>query len=135
MSDLRIFDGVSLLGLVASGAAVCDMLLVWNMVWLQSAFVIYALAVFLTVAVVLVVKKANAYFSEACRQGPRLLALRLALALALFLLGWYVNAAMGAIHGKTSPEVAYNGARMLAVTATLVGYVFYFGFARRAKKG
>lgn len=134
MSDRWIFESVSLLGLVTAVTAVCDMLLVWKLIWLQSAFIIYGVALLVSLALLLLIKKANAHVMEICRNKPRLLPLRLVAALGLFLLAWYINAAMTAIYGKDSVEVAYNGARVLAVTATLMAHVVYLGFARRAQK-
>lgn len=67
------------------------------------------------------------------RAAPRCWACAWPLAAALFLLGWYVNAASAQLYGDGSPMVADNGVRMFAVIFTLVFHVIYLAFTRKKR--
>ena len=73
-------------------------------------------------------------FQDACREGSPLLWLRTAVALLLFLLGWYVNGASEQLYGADSDMVANNGVRLFAIIFTLVAHVVYLAFTKRKQE-
>lgn len=127
----RAADIATLAGLMISLVTVCDMLGRFELpvlVWLDMAWGVACVA---AMAVILLSSKARASFHGVAMEGSRLLWLRMLLAILLFLLGWYINGAMGNLYGEESAMVADNGQRMFAVIATAVAHVFYFAFTRR----
>ena len=127
----RTLDALSLVGLAVSLTAVCDMLGRFESKILNSLYLIWGVACMAAVALVLLSYKARTNFHETCRGGSRLLWLRLAVSVLVFLLGWYVNAASVMAYGQDGPLVADNGIRMFSVIFTMVAHVFYFGFTKK----
>ena len=127
----RLLDGFTLLSLAVSATAVCDELARWDSAVLHVLYLCWGVAAAASVAIVLLFSKPRAAFQEACRAGSRLLWLRTALALLLFLLGWYVNGASAQLYGADSAQVAGNGARLFVMIFTLVAHVVYLGFTQR----
>ena len=130
----RVFDLFSLLGLVVSAAAVCDELLRWDNAILNAVYLCWGVAAAASVAVILLFSKPRAAFQAVCREGAKLLGLRTIVALLLFLLGWYVNAASEQLYGAGSDMVEGNGVRLFAVIFTLVAHVVYFAFTKRKQE-
>lgn len=130
----RTFTVASLLGLVISAAAVCDELARWNHPVLNAVFLCWGVAAAASVAVILLFSKPREAFQAVCRDGSRLLGLRTLLALLLFLLGWYVNAASEQLYGSDSPMVEGNGIRLFAIIFTLVAHVVYFAFTKKKQE-
>lgn len=130
----RFFDFVTLLGLVVSAAAVCDELLRWDNPVLNAVYLCWGVAAAASVVVILLFSKPRAAFQAVCQEGSKLLGLRTVLALLLFLLGWYVNAASEQLYGADSDMVADNGVRLFAVIFTLVAHVVYFAFTKRKQE-
>lgn len=127
----RTFDCMTYVGLVCSFYAVCDMLMRWEVPGTYYLYLIVGVVNAASVAMILLSSKARARFQELTRGGSRLLWLRLVLMILVFVLGWYVNAAMTALHGADSAMVQDNGIRMFAVVFTLVLHVFYFGYTKK----
>ena len=127
----RAANIATFLGLAISLVAVCDMLGRFELAILVGLDMAWGVACVAAMAVILLAPKARASFHEIALEGSRLLWLRMLLAIALFLLGWYVNGAMANLYGAESAMVADNGQRMFAVIATAVLHVFYFAFTRR----
>ena len=121
----------TVLGLVISLISVCDMLGRFESMVLIVVYVAWGAACVAAMMLTLLFSKPRARFSELARSGSPLLWLRMLVAVALFLLGWYVNGAMEALYGAESPMVADNGVRMFAVIATAVLHVYYLAFTRR----
>lgn len=131
----RTLDLLTLLGLAVSATAVCDMLARWEFMALKSLYLIWGIACVAAVALILLSSKGRSNFQETCRGGSRLLWLRLAISAAVFILGWYVNAASVSLYGADSSMVADNGIRMFAVIFTMVVHVFYFAFTKKKQDG
>ena len=127
----RLCDGLTLLGLAISAAAVCDELARWNHPVLNAVYLCWGVAAAAAVAVILLFSKPREAFQTMCRTGSRLLGLRTAAALALFVLGWYINAAAEHLYGTGSSMVEGNGVRLFAVIFTLVAHVVYLAYNKR----
>lgn len=130
----RLFDVLTLVGLVISVAAVCDELARWNQPFLNALYLCWGVAAAASVAVILLFSKPREAFQDACREGSPLLWLRTAVALLLFLLGWYVNGASEQLYGADSDMVANNGVRLFAIIFTLVAHVVYLAFTKRKQE-
>ena len=128
-----VFNVDSLAGLAVSAAAVADLICRWELAALKGLYLAWGVALAASVAIILLSPKTRDAFHAACRGGSPLLVLRVALAAALFLLGWYVNAASAQLYGDGSPMVADNGVRMFAVIFTLVFHVIYLAFTRKKR--
>ena len=126
-----VLDGLSAAGLVLSLVAVCDLLGRFEVTALTFLYAAWGLFCILGCAVVMLVPSLRKKFHAACAGGSRLLLLRTVLALALFLLGWYVNSAMEALYGSGSSMVAGNHFRMLCLIFNLAAHVVYLGFTKR----
>ena len=127
----RSLDWLTLLGLAVATTAVCDMLGRWEFMVLKSLYLIWGIACVAAVALILLSSKGRSNFQKSCRGGSRLLWLRLTISVAVFILGWYVNAASVSLYGADSPMVADNGIRMFAVIFTMVIHVLYFAFTKK----
>lgn len=131
VNDRRIFTGISVAGLAVSACAVADMLMRFGIAQMRWLYLIWGAAMALGVASVLLFPKARSNFQALCAVRARLLGLRLALAIALFVLGWYINAASTQLYGEASEMVTGNGFAMFAILFTMVFHVFYFGYTKK----
>lgn len=127
----KLLDGITIIGLMISAAAVADQLARWNKGLLVALYFVWGVACAAMIAVILLAYKVRQRFFEACRGGSPLLWLRLLLSVALLLLGWYVNAASEMVYGADSAMVANNGVRMFCVLFTMVFHVMYFAFTKK----
>lgn len=127
----KLLDGITIVGLIASAAAVLDMLARWDQFALVVFYFVWGVASAAMIAVILLAYNVRKRFFEACRGGSPLLGLRLLLSVALLLLGWYVNAASEMVYGADSAMVANNGVRMFCVLFTMVFHVMYFAFTKK----
>lgn len=127
----NILDGISVAGLLISAAAVVDLLARWDQFPLVVLYFVWGVASAAMVAIILLAYKVRQRFHEACRGGSPLLWLRLLLAIVLFLLGWYINAASVQLYGPESAMVANNGSRLFCVLFTMVFHVLYFAFTKK----
>lgn len=130
----RLFDVLTLVGLVISAAAVCDELARWNSPFLNAVYLCWGVAAAASVVVILLFSKPREAFQDACREGSPLLWLRTVVALLLFLLGWYVNGASEQLYGADSAMVEGNGVRLFAIIFTLVAHVVYLAFTKRKQE-
>ena len=130
----RLFDVLTLVGLVISAAAVCDELARWNQPFLNALYLCWGVAAAASVAVILLFSKPREAFLAVCREGSPLLWLRTVVSLLLFLLGWYVNGASEQLYGADSDMVANNGVRLFAIIFTLVAHVVYLAFTKRKQE-
>jgi len=134
MTERKAFDLLSVLGLILSAVAVCDMLAKWNIAALRYADLLYGTIIASIVLSVLFSRKIRENLIKACRGKPKLLLLRTILAALIALLGLYINSSMKYL-GMDETMTAYNGVRLIAVVFTLFGHIFYMGLTKRANSG
>ena len=127
----KTLDIISVVGLLICATAVADLLTRWDNTVLILLYFIWGVASAAMVAIVLLAYKVRQQVQEVCRGGAPLLGLRLALLVALLVLGWYINAASEALYGADSAMVANNGMRMFCVIFTTVFHVIYFAYTKK----
>lgn len=127
----KTLDIISVVGLLICATAVADLLTRWDNTILLLLYFIWGVASAAMVAIVLLAYKVRQQVQEVCRGGAPLLGLRLALSVALLVLGWYINAASEALYGADSAMVANNGIRMFCVIFSAVFHVIYFAYTKK----
>ena len=124
-------EALSVASLLLSLLAVCDMLVRLESPVLVTLDLICGVACIVGSAVSLLVGSVRRSVHQLCAEKLRLLPLRLGIAVALLLLGWYVNGASEALYGADSPMLADNGIRLFCQIFTMVLHVVLLGFRRR----